>query len=108
VANAAWKEFERRIASELQGRRIPVSESLCRETDKGDVEHPIFWIECKRRRELKLTSWWKTTEEKAKRYRKIPLLCVSSQKLKRPIVMLRLHDFVNLYRRSEWYQNTKV
>jgi len=102
----SWKSFERRIADGLGGRRIPVSESLQRETDQGDVAHPIFFIECKKRKNISIPAWWRQTEDKAKALRKIPLLCISSERFERPVVIMNFRDFKRLYRRSEWEKNT--
>jgi len=101
----SWKSFERRIADGLGGRRIPVSESLQREADQGDVAHPVFFIECKKRKDISIPAWWKKTQDKAKALRKIPLLCISSERFRRPIVVMNFRDFKNLYRRSEWEKN---
>jgi len=105
MSEKSWKSFERRIADGLGGRRIPVSESLQRETDQGDVAHPIFFVECKKRKALSISKWWKETEDKAKIWRKIPLLCISSGRFRRPIVIMNFNDFKRLYRRYEACQN---
>jgi len=101
----AWKSFERRIADGLGGRRIPVPESQQRETDQGDVAHPVFFVECKKRKNISIPAWWKQTQDKAKALRKIPLLCISSERLRRPIIVMNFNDFKRLYRRYEACQN---
>jgi len=42
-----WKNFERRVATRLRGKRIPITGR------KGlDIDHPILDIECKYRKQL--------------------------------------------------------
>ena len=42
-----WKNFERRVAAKLGGKRIPITGRQCL-----DIDHPILDIECKYRKNL--------------------------------------------------------
>ena len=44
MADAAWKALERKVAKMLGGQRIAASGNGA---IKGDVQHPIYHIECK-------------------------------------------------------------
>ncbi|RLF46589.1 MAG: hypothetical protein DRN17_00065 [Thermoplasmata archaeon] len=44
MADAAWKALERKVAAVLGGQRIAASGNGA---IKGDVQHPIYHIECK-------------------------------------------------------------
>ena len=44
MADAAWKALERKVAKMLGGQRIAASGTGA---IKGDVQHPIYHIECK-------------------------------------------------------------
>ena len=42
-----WKNFERRVAAKLGGKRIPITGRECL-----DIDHPFLDIECKYRKSL--------------------------------------------------------
>jgi len=97
MASKPWKAFERRVAHALDGRRISVAESLSQGKDKGDIDHPLFVIECKKRKALRIPEWWRQAKNESQGTGKFPLLCVSSPKLERPLVIMSLKDFTRMY-----------
>jgi len=42
-----WKNFERRVAAKVGGKRIPITGRKCL-----DIDHPILDIECKYRKKI--------------------------------------------------------
>jgi len=96
---STWKKFERKVAKALGGQRTPLSGSLSRHTS-GDVIHPIFYIECKYRADIRgfnaLRVFKEEVEPKAKAEGKIPLLVVKEKGKKGELVVLRFEDFVKL------------
>jgi len=44
MPNKSWKSIERKVATALGGQRIAASGNG---TIKGDVQHPVYFIECK-------------------------------------------------------------
>ena len=54
TARGTWKAFERRIAADLGGKRIPVTGV---DRDGADVETPHFNIQAKLRRALPTWLW---------------------------------------------------
>jgi hypothetical protein len=88
--SSAWKDHERAVAKALGGTRSP-------NTGKGspDIEHPLWSIECKYRKQIPLL----VTEglAQARRYDdvKTPLLVLKEKNKKGAIVCMDIKDFVD-------------
>jgi hypothetical protein len=92
MPDAAWKAFERWIASYLGGERVW--------KDQEDVAHPVFSIECKYRKEI--PRWLKRALAQAELNApldKLPMVVLheKNQKRDQALVVIRLSTF------REWY-----
>ena len=74
MSDKSWKQFERRIAKRLDGRRVGI-------LGKEDIEHPLFSIECKLLKELPkgLTEPYKQAEKNCPAG-KIAIVCMKEKK----------------------------
>ena len=100
TANNTWKALERKCAKLLGGHRNPLSGGASRHT-RGDIIHPTLYVECKLRQKLSIWSWFKDTAEKAKVEHKMPLLVIKEKGKKGELVVLDIHDFVELTKEKE-------
>ena len=93
---AAWKDLERKTAKQLGGQRVHRGDDFGE--SKGDVDHPLLSIECKYRK--KLSAFLKDGIRQAKSYdttgEKVPLLVLRAR-YQRPLVVLELSDFEDLF-----------
>jgi len=90
----AWKRHEKKVATMLQGRRHSRGNNFAEEV--GDVEHPLFSIECKYRK--KLPTLLMQGLSQARRYNsKPPLLVLKEHGKQSELVVMTLHDFVDLF-----------
>jgi len=96
VSDKTWKKSERRIATLLSGRRIPVTG----ERDGADVETPVFCVQVKRRRSfpLWLDVWMSGICHTARRRNKTGILVLvhPGKHATNSVVCLRMSDFVDL------------
>ena len=85
-----WKNFERRVATRLCGKRIPITGR------KGlDIDHPILDIECKYRKQL--PAWlFKDAWRQANEGTGIPVIVVGEFDNPRIWCILDLDDLVDL------------
>ena len=66
-----WKNFERRVAAKVGGKRIPITGRKCL-----DIDHPTLDIECKYRKSL--PAWlFKDAWEQANTGSGIPVIAVA-------------------------------
>ena len=66
-----WKNFERRVAAKVGGKRIPITGRKCL-----DIDHPTLDIECKYRKSLPV--WlFKDAWEQANTGSGIPVIAVA-------------------------------
>ena len=66
-----WKNFERRVAAKLGGKRIPITGRECL-----DIDHPFLDIECKYRKSI--PAWpFKDAWRQASSGRGIPVIAVA-------------------------------
>lgn len=102
TARGTWKAFERRVAADLGGRRIPVTGI---DRDGADVETPVFDVQVKLRKSLPvwLWGWLGGICQTAKGSGRIGVLV-----LRRPrqddsagLVVMRYCDFVDLHGKPE-------
>lgn len=92
--NRSWKDFERRVALVLGGKRVPCGARVQLSYDPGDVRHNIFFVECKAQRRWDIKQWMRTTIKKARVVGKFPMLVVSSKGEDcPPLVIIRLRDW---------------
>lgn len=97
MSDKSWKAFERRVAKMLGGRRTGI-------LGGEDIEHPVYSGECKLLQSLPawLTKLWAQTEANCP-VGKIPVAMVKKNGgLDRDaLTILRLGDFVELYKKSK-------
>lgn len=90
----AWKRHEKKVAMLLHGRRHSRGNNYAEEA--GDVEHPLFSVECKYRK--KLPALLLQGLSQARRYSsKPPLLVLKEQGRQSELVVMSLADFVDLF-----------
>ena len=96
MAEKSWKRFEREVAEELGGRRIPVGEDNQRRAGIGDVELEGFYVQCRLRENGSAEAWLRETLKKAQKAELRPV--VVFRRARRPGAMLLcyLDDFVQL------------
>ena len=90
ITDKAWKRFERRVASKVGGKRIPINGR------KGvDISHPYLDIECKYRKTLPAwlfdKAWSQATEGTG-----IPTIVVSKHNSEKMFAIVDLDDLVKL------------
>lgn len=97
MSDRGWKKFERRVAKDLGGRRVPLSGGLSPESglEKTDVMGTIFrLVECKVRARWSIPEWIKKLE--AQTYRDFSsfkwLLVVKKPRTKRTYAILPLEE----------------
>jgi hypothetical protein len=93
--SVAWKRHERETARQLNGQRnsrgADFSQSI------ADVEHSLFSIECKYRKQL--PQWLREGIEQASQYdqNKLPVLVLKEKGTRGSLVVLRMKDFSALF-----------
>ena len=97
MPDKTWKAFERKVAKILGGKRIPSSGAA--PGFKGDVEHPLFFIECKHGLQIPKTivSWYLKAKEQAKKESKIPIVVMKPKGKHEEYVVISLTDFAKLF-----------
>lgn len=97
TARGTWKAHERRVADDLNGKRIPVT-GLDR--DGADVITPLFWVQTKLRASLPawLWTWLLPIACDAREQGRIGILVLRKPKMRNAdsLVILRYDDFVSL------------
>ena len=90
ITDKAWKRFERRVASKVGGKRIPITGR------KGvDIDHPYLDIECKYRKTL--PSWlFEKAWSQANEGTGIPTIVVSKHNSEKMFAIVDLDDLVKL------------
>ena len=90
ISDKAWKRFERRVASKVGGKRIPINGR------KGvDIDHPYLDIECKYRKTL--PSWlFEKAWSQANEGTGIPTIVVSKHNSEKMFAIVNLDDLVTL------------
>tara|TARA_Y100001951_G_scaffold95902_1_gene93915 strand:+ start:67 stop:384 length:318 start_codon:yes stop_codon:yes gene_type:complete len=90
-----WKNFERRVAKKVGGKRIPITGR------KGlDIDHPTLDIECKYRRKIPewlFTKAWGQANEGTG----TPLIVVGEFDNPRIWCILSLDDFISIFNQGE-------
>jgi len=92
---SAWKQTERQAAKALGGKRVSRGANFS--VSAPDVEHPLFSVECKYRKQL--PRLLRLGLEQAQSYdsTKPPLLVIKERYQHGALVVLRLSDFVDLF-----------
>jgi hypothetical protein len=85
--------FEREVAKALGTERTGTRGKADKE--HADVVHPRFFVQCKRRAKLSISSWWKETSEGATKAGKTPILVVREDRGE-ALAVMRLEDFGKL------------
>lgn len=90
ITDKAWKRFERRVASKVNGKRIPINGR------KGlDISHPVLDIECKYRKTLPdwlFTKAWSQANEG----NGIPTIVVGKHNSSDMFAIINFEDLVKL------------
>ena len=76
-----WKRAERKGATAIGGQRNPLSGSSSRHT-RGDVIHPVIYLEMKYRQTFAVVSQIRKEEVKAKKEGKVAVLGFQQRRLK--------------------------
>jgi hypothetical protein len=97
TARGTWKAFERQIASDLKGRRIPVTGI---DRHGADVETPMFHAQAKLRKSL--PAWlfdWLSGICGTTPAGKIGILILRTPRMRNAdaLVVMRFSDFVDLH-----------
>ena len=89
-----WKNFERRVADKVGGRRIPITGR------KGlDIDHPTLDIECKYRKQL--PAWlFKDAWRQANEGTGIPVIAVGEYNSSDIFTIISIDTLVKLLERS--------
>jgi hypothetical protein len=97
TARATWKNAERRVASDLQGQRIPVTGI---DRDGADVVTPLFHVQVKLRKALPAWLWRYlggiVADARPAGKTGLLVLKLPRQKDTEGLVVLRYGDFVDL------------
>ena len=67
-----WKNFERRVAAKVGGKRIPITGRECL-----DIDHPYLDIECKHRQSYPL--WFENAWRQANAGNGIPVIALGKK-----------------------------
>ena len=90
-----WKNFERRVAAKVGGRRIPITGRA-----GVDIDHPTLDIECKYRKSL--PAWlFKDAWRQANEGTGIPLIAVGEFDKSQIYCILSLDDFISIFNQGE-------
>ena len=93
------KRFERAVAKAFGTERIGLQGKF--DEDHSDVKHHELFIQCKARKDLSIYTWFdKTVEESPEN--KIPIV-VAKANMKRPLVVIDLEEFIQIYQRLDEY-----
>ena len=102
TTRSGWKAFERRIAADLGGRRIPVT-GLGRHG--ADVETPMFDVQIKLRKALPawIFDWLDGICGTAQTHGKVGILVLKTPRMRdaEALVVLRMRDFQDLHGKVE-------
>lgn len=95
MPDKTWKAMERKVAKTLCGKRIPVSGAA--PGFKGDVSHPVFFIECKHGKQIPKTivSWFRKAE-KQNTTGKATMLVVKPKGMHGELVIMRLEELARM------------
>ena len=89
-----WKNFERRVAAKVGGKRIPITGRKCL-----DIDHPILDIECKYRK--KIPVWlFKDAWGQANTGSGIPVIAVGEYNSSDIFTIISIDTLVKLLNRS--------
>lgn len=97
-----WKSVERAIARIMGGRRVPVTGRG--RGDAPDIEHYVFSLEVKHRKDL--PDWLLEAMEQARAAQKdgqIPMVVLHKKntKFERSLAVLELRDIISIVRKPE-------
>ncbi len=95
MTDRSWKALERRIASQFNTMRTPLSGSNSRQTS-SDTLSDKYYIEVKERARLPFWDAYLKARGLAQKEGKRPLLAFHKKGYKGTIVMLTLEDFLEL------------
>ena len=100
MSDKSWKRFERKVAEQLGGYRIPVSGVSS--GFKGDVSHPLFFVECKWGKQIPKTilKWFSKADGQSKDSGKVVLVVMKPRGVHEEFVLLRFKDFLDICRKG--------
>ena len=91
---SAWKNHERQTARALSGKRVSRGANFS--TSVPDIEHPLFSVECKYRKQLPRLFRLGLAQAQGYDSTKPPLLVIKERYQRGAFVVLRLNDFTDL------------
>lgn len=100
-----WKNIERKVAALLGGERVPVTGR--QRGSAPDVQHELFSVEVKHRKQL--PDWLldaMNQAEASRREGQTPLVILheKGQPVPKSLAIFRLSDIIELYKRLEEYE----
>lgn len=91
MADKAWKQFERRVASDWQTTRTALSGGNSKVT-RSDTHHPQLFLECKLNARSPFWTLFLKTRPLAKKEGKTPMLCVGNKNHPGYLVVVHIDD----------------
>lgn len=95
MADKAWKAFERRVASDWNTIRNPLSGGNSKVT-RSDSRHRRLFMECKHGARSVFWTLWMKTKELAKREKKTPILCLGNKNHPGYLIACHVDDLPSL------------
>lgn len=85
--------FERKVAQAFGTERVGTRGK--RDKEHADVEHDVFFIQCKHYKRMALFRWFEETSEGASKVGKTPILVLKEDR-NEPVVVIGLDAFFDL------------
>lgn len=105
MADASWKEAERRAARMLGGKRTPLSGRNSGHT-ASDVIHDTLFIEVKYYKKAAIWTLWEKTKKLADKEGKLPVVCMFQPHRKGFLVCVHIDDLASfLESLTEWSES---
>lgn len=98
TSRKTWKGLEWRVAKKFGTERTPLSGSLSKHT-RSDTLHDKLFIEIKLRSKIPFLKTFKETLKNAEREDKLPLVVMHEKGKHLDIVMIKLEDFLEIWRK---------
>jgi len=98
---STWKQLERRVCRKFGGDRTPLSGSNSQHGTSADcinTAYPFFFIEVKLRASFLHHTIFKDAAKAAQKEGKMPILVTHTKNEESELVILRIEDFLKIYR----------
>ena len=106
MADKVWKQFERVVAMFFHTERNPLSSRFSKHKTMSDTLHRKLYIEAKRDKQFfpkSISSLIDDTELKAKKEKKIPVICLKRHNKRGFYLLIHSSNFSKIYK----YTNEK-